>query len=1388
MRPTLRPLLAATALALAVPSSASAQDAQGYVEGLISQVLSSNGRLVEITGLDVGFTGDVEVARIQLQDSEGPWLVIEGLELDWSPLSLLRDQVEIDLVAARSITVARTPFATPSAEAAGDPTELIAARVEELRVDELRLGEALVGQDVALTLSGSADLNRDPATIVAQLQATRTDAIEASLTADVTIDQTSGAVDVDLALSEAPGGVISELLPLRGEPRIDLALQASGTFADLAATLALQLDGADVVSGTATVAGTPTGRRITTDLDAQLTALLPDGIDPLFAGTSTLDVDLIVDGTLARIAEARIVSEVADIEASGTLDLSGPDTDAALTVRLGPQEGEPLRIEDTGAGPLTLDAVALDARVTGPLGRPQWRVNLSGDALEISGLSLADFSLDADGEGAAPSPASPLDIALRAEGQLQAAERLGIPGAAQGDVAIDTTLSIASLDDIAIEALALSTDALELEANGSVSPQSLGFDLAFDLSARSPQTGIAIADALLAGDVTASGRALRDPATEALLFDGVALTSDVVTVSLDGQGNAQGLDIDAEVALNDLSALSPQAQGSARLSANVSGTMTAPRLDLDASGDDVVLAGQAFTDPVLRVDATLDPQAPDGDIAFTGRLGGETVDVTARIETDEAGVRRLTDLDARIASARLTGDLALPREGAPTGTLLLDAPDLEPIGPLALTELAGALRAEIALGADETAALTLQGSDLAAAGAVIGSVEADIAVERWLDQPRPEGRAAVRDIAVGGLAVPTLDITFSQTGADAFATTLTAEAEGIAIAAEAAVTFEEDATRVDLTTLELDGRGLDTELAGPATLVLGQDATRIEDAVLLLGGGRVSVSGLVSPRLDLELGLDAVSLAIADAFAPDLELTGLVNGRATVVGDAANPEASFDVAVLDVTARPLADLSVPPLTLQASGGYAAGRIDAQADLTAANGAPISFTGDALAAEGLRARLTLLGEPASAAWTAAVTADVLTTAGVRAEALDLTLNGTGLAIGEDTPLLLDLDGSARLSGDPLPPALTGDLVLAATASIPTLERILIQRAEARVDETRLTLSGRANALAPSFDLTIDGDAASPETGIAALDGLLRGDVDVSGGLEGDVAAETYTLDNLRLASPALDIALDGTVTAETVDLTATGTLADLSSVSEQASGRIALDAALTGARAAPDFTATVTGSSVTLAGTRLTDPRLEASGTLDPNALAADAVLTGALGGETIDARVTLTTTEDGTRRLDGIDARIGGARLTGDLALPAEGAPTGAVSLDIPSLATIAPLLLTDADAASGSLRADVRLSETGGEAIADVTAEGRGIVFGDIRAARLDADLTVSRLSGCAPARGRGDRAGRDGRRPYLLGHRPDRAPDRRGPLRRGARRRWPGGLARSRRCPHSR
>ena len=72
-----------------------------------------------------------------------------------------------------------------------------------------------------------------------------------------------------------------------------------------------------------------------------------------------------------------------------------------------------------------------------------------------------------------------------------------------------------------------SAAAIDLRANGSVTPLSGGFDLTFDGSTTDLALGDARLDALLAGETTLSGRAVRDEAgirTENLRLDNPQLT------------------------------------------------------------------------------------------------------------------------------------------------------------------------------------------------------------------------------------------------------------------------------------------------------------------------------------------------------------------------------------------------------------------------------------------------------------------------------------------------------------------------------------------------------------------------------------------------------------------------------------------------------------------------------------------------------------------------------------------------------------------------------------------------------------------------------------------------------------------------------------------------
>src|SRR5580704_5643522 len=54
-----------------------------------------SGGMVHLTGLSGWLFGASRIARLEVGDAHGPWLTIDGLSLDWSPLRLLGGTVMI---------------------------------------------------------------------------------------------------------------------------------------------------------------------------------------------------------------------------------------------------------------------------------------------------------------------------------------------------------------------------------------------------------------------------------------------------------------------------------------------------------------------------------------------------------------------------------------------------------------------------------------------------------------------------------------------------------------------------------------------------------------------------------------------------------------------------------------------------------------------------------------------------------------------------------------------------------------------------------------------------------------------------------------------------------------------------------------------------------------------------------------------------------------------------------------------------------------------------------------------------------------------------------------------------------------------------------------------
>ena len=183
---------------------------------------------VQIAGLAGRFPDALRLAHAEIHDAQGPWLTLDDVVLDWSPLALLHGEARVDLLSAGRIQVTRLPVASP-APAKPEPannapfTLPVRVSVEALHVHRAEIGAPVAGVAAALALDGSAH--------VTSLQ---------DGAAEVTIDrldsagsyQVQGRIDpshvsAKLQVAEPPKGLIASIakLPDIGAIRLNASVE-----------------------------------------------------------------------------------------------------------------------------------------------------------------------------------------------------------------------------------------------------------------------------------------------------------------------------------------------------------------------------------------------------------------------------------------------------------------------------------------------------------------------------------------------------------------------------------------------------------------------------------------------------------------------------------------------------------------------------------------------------------------------------------------------------------------------------------------------------------------------------------------------------------------------------------------------------------------------------------------------------------------------------------------------------------------------------------------------------------------------------------------------------------------------------------------------------------
>lgn len=1188
-------------LLLLVGLGALAQDAaedsasdNGFLLNLLENRLSSPGRQIRLSGVTGALSSRARVQRITISDAKGAWMVVDNAELDWSRLALLRGRVNINRLSAGTITWLRrgeTPPAQPGLPTAeAKPFALpelpVSINLADLSLPQVRFEEAVFGQAAELAVTGSMNLARGA--LDSSLAVQRRDQPGGSLTLKASFSNATRQLAVDLDLHEPKGGVVATLLKIEGTPAIDLTLTGSGPIDQVDLAFTLDADAARLVDGVVALRSRDEGLGFDVDFHGQIAPLVPPTFRDFFAGQSKVQVSgvskaaggLVID----NLAVAGAVLDLQGTMATGTdgflrrLTLTGALGNPAGPAVVLPVPGGRTRIHSAQVYVNYGDAsrwdglIFLDRLESADLTMEDVTFRLGGLAQNLDDPSRRRVTINAEGLATGVSstnekvaqaigPRADLfaDAALTPGGPL-VVNQLQISG---NGLSIFSAGSFANLtytgrNTVRVQDLAIFAGlanrplagAIDLKANGSVSPLSGGFDLAFEGGTTDLQLGIDRLDPLIAGQTTVSGRAVRDETgirTEDLRIE----NPQVILVS-DGVYSTARTDIGFQASLSDLALLSPRASGAVDITGRATGTGQPINVTLAAAIPAGTLMDRTLTRARLGFTGTVSSTATGSDIDGTlsggGALDGLVLSLGGGV-TVAGEDRALTGLQVTVGPNRLTGSLARHASDPVVGQLALTAPDIAPVAALALVEATGAADATVTL-ANEAGAqgLTVAANarQMVVAGNRIDSLALQAEVADALGVPLIDGRLDASGLVVAGFDLNTLTARATRQTGERMQ--FAADAR-FAIGTDAALSGTVDALNpgfaATIDTLSLSQQAVSATLKAPATVTIRDGGVTLTPLALDFGTGSLTAQGRMTDSFDIDVAIQTLPLAIANAIRPALGLAGTVTGTARVTGPRAQPDVTFQLAGAGLGSTITRNAGLPPVGIDARGQTSAGRLNVDARVNAAGGLAAEMRGavplgpgnldlainlqsfplpliDRLAGNrGLRGTVSGTGRVTGTLARPAATFD-LRGEGLTARVMSdnaIPPLGASLAgsFGANTLTVsaarvtgaggINLEGSGRvpLQGAGL------DVRVAGTAPLAILNPLLQDRSAQAAGQARVNATVRGSLAAPQFagSVAVDGGTFfDPQSNLRlqgiALDMTLNGEQAVLNRLHADVA--------------------------------------------------------------------------------------------------------------------------------------------------------------------------------------------------------------------------------------------------------------------------------------------
>ncbi|MHA6645903.1 translocation/assembly module TamB domain-containing protein [Mesorhizobium sp. A623] len=902
---------------------------------LISTMASSDTSKLTVGGIDGLWSGNLTIDHVVLEDSQGPWLVLRKVAVDWSPLALLSKRFSAERVAAGRIELARLPVSDPDAEPTNSSGTTLPVSIDIDRIDlpEIALGQALAGTGIAeLAAKGSVHAEASPLDIDAVLNIARGDGKQGVVDASVHFSPAGNKLDLDVKASEPAGGIIANLLKLPDAPPVDIAISGNGPLADWNGKGSFSVDGQAVTQLSGRHQLTDKGNRIEASGDGDFSRFVPARLKPLLAGKVMFDVA----GTATKtggieIEQAQVNSDALRATAKGTINPAGASDFALEFKSAGPTLPLSLGSEES---PIDLELKSATLRAFGEGRAPTIDVSaslakVSTNITKVDNIQLALHSDVFDVE----SRTGPISGTV-------SADRLGLdnPTVAPliaGKIVAKVAGSL-SKDTITVDSGSIVSDALKGVFDGQVSLA----DGSIELNVKADAASVALPAAArpMLGERTVLSVSLKRDTNGNVTANSLDLASGAVSA----KGNASLVDgeitADLKGGLADISLLSPQAKGAVGFALAAKGALAMPDVSLSVSSDRLVVADREITGLKFSAGAKADMENPAANVSLAGNVAGQVLAGSAALTTAN-GQRSIKGLSLSLGPNKISGDLALDEAFVPEGTVSLDLPDIGPLAALALEKAEGDVKGTIRFSKEggtpqvmidaNTAKITR--GDLSAKNVSINALVAD-----YLKAPAISGKIRADGVNSGGTVISGIAVDLKRDG-EWTGFSGRATVKDIPAKAAGRVKVADGKTVIELASGEAAMRGIKAAIAGPSSIAIANGITTIEKLALSLGGGTATVSGTVGQALDLNVALAKVPLSLANGFSPGLDAAGLASGSVKVTGAPADPAVAFDLDASGVQTSQTRGAGFGGIGVVATGGFAAKKLTFNSTISEGSG-------------------------------------------------------------------------------------------------------------------------------------------------------------------------------------------------------------------------------------------------------------------------------------------------------------------------------------------------------------------------------------------------------------------------------------------------------------------